>query len=148
MLQTWETANETFRIRIIEYDEKGAAVTGTYYVFESAKVNSNGWHEIMTLRHDDRPGIPSGNVRFVNQRIGYLFMGWMYAVTTDGGMTWAVRDITKEVSDNELGRSGTIQDVQITPDGRGTILITRDHSEPGPPPELRTTDYGRHWSSQ
>jgi hypothetical protein len=77
LIDLWQTNNEALKIRVSEYDEKGAIVSGAYYVFESALVESNNWHEIMTFRHDDRVGIPKDRVRFVSNKIGYVYMGWM-----------------------------------------------------------------------
>lgn len=69
------------------YEEKGANVNGAYYLFEATPAGSDQWREIMTFRHDDDPKISADQVRYVNDNIGYVFMGWMYAVTTDAGRT-------------------------------------------------------------
>src|SRR2546427_11387216 len=82
---SYETSSKAFRVRIVAYHEAALipVTAGAYYVFQTGA--SEGWREIMTFRHDDPVEIPRGQIRFVGDRIGYAFMGWMYAVTTDGG---------------------------------------------------------------
>src|SRR5205809_6977236 len=87
--ETWETTNGSFRIRVDRHNEEnGGFVPGAYYVFRSAPVGSEAWRDIMTFRHDDPNPIPRDQVRFLNDRVGFVFMGWMYAVTSDSGATW------------------------------------------------------------
>ena len=119
-IETWETTNNSFKIRITVFDERGVWVglAHSYYVFESASVNSDIWREFMMLRHDDRPKIPKDQVRFVNESIGYVFMEWMYGVTTDGGKSWSIWDLKGDMSDPHLS-FGAIKDVRIERDGTG-----------------------------
>jgi hypothetical protein len=122
-LEAWLTENKAFRIRVTSYEEKDANVSGTYYIFESTSKRSTAWHEIMTLRHDDRPDLPKDQIRFLNDETGYLFMEWMYAVTTDGGNSWSVWDATRDVPDWQWSKYGVIRDVRIELDGSGTMLL-------------------------
>ena len=144
-LETWLTENKAFRIRVTSYEEKGANVSGTYYVFESTSKGSNSWHEIMTLRHDDRPDLPKHQMRFLNDETAYLFMEWMYAVTTDGGNSWSVWDATKDVGDWQWSKYGVISDVRIEPDGTGKMALNPIADSNRRVPDFRTTDFGRHW---
>ena len=95
--ESWETSNQTFKLRVDRHAEEGGfgPVAGAYYVFRSASSGPNAWHDIMTFRHDDPVPIPRNQVRFMNDRVGYVFMGWMYAVSTDGGATWFVWNAKK-----------------------------------------------------
>jgi hypothetical protein len=52
----------------------------------------------MIVRQDDDPKIPVDQVRYVGD-IGYVFMGFMYAVTTDAGKTWSVWSAEKDLPD-------------------------------------------------
>ncbi|MBA2340615.1 MAG: hypothetical protein H0V88_09480 [Pyrinomonadaceae bacterium] len=80
-LETWETTNTPFKIRVDRHAEaNGGFVPGAYYVFQSAAADSDQWHEIMTFRHDDPVDIPREQVRFANDRVAYVFMGWMGVV--------------------------------------------------------------------
>jgi hypothetical protein len=141
-LETWLRENKAFRIRVTSYEEEDANVSGTYYVFESTSKGSAAWHEIMTLRHDDRPDLPKNQIRFLNE---YLFMEWMYVVTTDGGNSWSVWDATRDVPDWEWSKNGIIRDVRIEPDGSGVMLLTAIADPNSKSPTFRSHDFGRHW---
>jgi len=145
VLEKWQTENKNFKIRVTSYEEKGANVNGAYNVFESAAGSSNAWHEIVTFRHDDQPRIPADQVRFVNDQIGYLFMGWIYAVTTDNGVSWSVWDATKHLPNWQCCNYGLIRDVRIAEDGNGVMQLNPIQNRRGEVPELRTNDYGKHW---
>src|ERR1051326_3412453 len=113
LITRWETANQTFRIRVSEYAERGPMPTpsGAYYVFESAPLHSGDWNHITTFRHDDQIGIPRDQVRFVHDNIGYVFMGWMYAVTMDGGATWHVWNAEADLPNWQCCNHGLIKEI-------------------------------------
>jgi hypothetical protein len=144
--ESWETTNQTFKVRVDRHAEKnGGFVPGAYYVFRSAPSASNDWREIMTFRHDDPNPIPRDQVRFVNDRVGYVFMGWMYAVTLDGGGTWSVWNADTELPKWECCPYGLIGDVNIEPDGTGTMILHPIPKRQGEVPRLHTKDFGQHW---
>lgn len=145
ILEKWQTENRTINIRVTSYAETGANVNGAYYQFESAAPRSNDWREIVTFRHDDQPEIPRDQVRFVNDRIGYLFMGWVYAVTTDGGVTWSLWDAKRDLPTWVCCNYRLIRDVKISEDGNGSMRLNPIENRSGEVPELHTDDYGRHW---
>jgi hypothetical protein len=140
----WETANQSFKIRVTEYAEKNPVVlTHFFYVFEVFPAGSDGWHKITAVRTDDDIPIPRESVRFVNVKTGYFFMSSKYAVTTDTGHTWTVLDAEKDLPDWQT--NGTyIKEVQIAPDGSGTMTLPPFAGRKGY--ILKTTDYGQHWS--
>lgn len=146
LISQWETNNNVFKIRVSEYEEKGAFLAGAYYVFESSPLNSDSWQQIMTFRHDDRVGIAKDQTRFVGERVGYTFMGWMCAVTKDGGRSWTVWDAKKDLPDWQCCNYGLIADLSIALDGKGVMRLKPILQRRGEVPELRTTDFGQHWS--
>jgi len=148
VLEKWQTEGKTFKIRVTSYEETGANVNGAYYQFESAAPGSNDWREIVTFRHDDQPKIPGDQVRFVNDRIGYLFMGWVYAVTTDGGANWSTWNATHDLPNWQCCNYQLIRDVQLATDGSGTMTLNPIPQRQGEVPRLRTRDYGRHWTAE
>src|SRR5260370_12601721 len=88
LAESWETSNQLFRVRVDRhYEENGGFVPGPYYVFRAAPTRSDAWHDFMTFRHDDPVPIPHDRLRFVNDRIAFGFMGWVYALTTDSDAT-------------------------------------------------------------
>ncbi len=145
VMETWEAANESVKIQIIARHEKNNFLEGGYYTFRSARVGSDIWQEIMTFRHDDPVAIPTDQVHFVNDQIAFGFMGWMYAVTTDGGKSWSVWDAKKDLPNWECCNYGLIKQVNVHPEGRGTMIFSVIDPGRGEVPELQTTDYGRHW---
>jgi hypothetical protein len=145
MIEQWHSDNKNFRVRVTAYEEKGANVNGAYYLFEATPAGSDQWREIMTFRHDDDPKIPADQVRYVNDSIGYVFMGWMYAVTTDAGRTWSVWSAERDLPDWQCCNYKLISDVTIGSDGRGVMRFNPIDGRRGEIAELRTNDYGRHW---
>lgn len=145
IIEKWQTENKKFKIRVTAYEEKGANVNGAYYVFESGRVGTSAWHEILTFRHDDQPKIPTSQVRFVDDQLGYFFMGWVYAVTTDGGITWSVWDAAKDLSNWQCCNYQLIQNAEISQDGTGSMKLKPIENRRGEVPELHTVDYGKHW---
>jgi hypothetical protein len=98
IIEAWETTNSTFKVSVTAYaEENGSFVPGAYYDFRSAPSRSERWQEIFTFRHDDLVPIPKQQVHFVNDKIGYVFMSWMYAITTDGGSNWSVWSAEKDL---------------------------------------------------
>lgn len=145
--EAWETANTTFKVRVRRYEEQnGGFVGGGYYVFESAQLGSDNWGKIMTFRHDDPVPIPREQVRFVNDRIAYAFMGWMYAVTTDAGTGWSVWNAEADLPKWQCCNYALIQNVSVESDGTGLMTLNPIPQRPGEVPELLSTDYGKHWN--
>jgi hypothetical protein len=99
----------------------------------------------MTFRHDDPIPIRRNQVRFVNDRVAFAYMGWMCAATADGGATWSVWDArtdSKWCCSYEL-----ITDVRLESDGTGTMTLNPVQNPTGEKPELHTKDFGRHWTA-
>jgi len=147
LAESWETSNQLFRVRVDRhYEENGGFVPGAYYVFRSAPTGSDAWHDFMTFRHDDPVPIPNDQVRFVNDRIGFVFMGWMYAVTTDSGATWSVWDSNIDLPKWQCCNYRLIKDIHPEPNGEGTMTLAPIPDRGGEVPQLHTEDFGRHWS--
>jgi hypothetical protein len=146
IIESCELDNKSFRVSVVAYaEENGGFVPGAYYVFRSSRLRSDTWREIMTVRHDDPDPIPRDQIRFLNEQIGYVFMVYKYAVTTDAGENWFVWDITKEFPDWRQNRA-YIKDVRIESAGSGTMTLI-PVLQPHGALELHTSDYGRHWGS-
>lgn len=144
-VETWETTNMPFSIRIDKYAEKNSFVPGAYYVFQSAASGSNQWREIMAFRHDDPVDIPREQVRFANDRVAYVSMGWMYAVTTDGGNSWRVSEMGNFLPSGERCFYGCIEDLRIDENGSGEVRLNIIGSPQDRLKVLETNDFGRSW---
>lgn len=146
--ERWQTGNGVFNIRIDQRAEDLwlFGLPGAYYVFQSS--HSEGpWREVMTFRHDDPVPIPRENIRFVNDRIAFVFMGWMFAITTDGGNKWSTWNAQTDLPKWDCCNYRLIKDVNILPSGTGTMTLEVIEDRSGEEvPLLKTTDFGRHWA--
>lgn len=145
IVETLETQNTPFRIRINKHIERGgfmAALNGAYYVFQSAASGSDQWQDITTYRFDDPIDIPRNQVRFANEQVGYVFMFDMYAVTQDGGASWKISDIDNYLPKDE--KCGSIEDLRIDANGVGEVKL-KCYAKKDSFKVLETTDFGRRW---
>jgi len=144
--ERWEASNRSFKIRVTAYaEDNGGFVAGAYYLFESAPIGSTNWREVMTFRHDDPIPIPRDQVRFLGDQIGYVFMGWKYAVTTNAGKDWSVWTAERDLPNWQCCNYRLIRNVTMAGDGKGIMQLNPIQDRRGEIPELRTNDYGRHW---
>jgi len=102
-----EIKSARFSVRITHYAEEGGFLPGAYYRFESSAIGMDSWEEITTFRMDDTIDMPCEQIRFVNEEIGYVFLGWIYAVTTDGGQTWSVWNAERDFTGRHAVHNGT-----------------------------------------
>jgi hypothetical protein len=144
--ESWQTSNHTFKLRVDRHSEENAFLAGAYYVFQSAPAGSDSWQKVMIFRHDDPNPIARDQVRFVNDQVAFVFMGWMYAVTTDAGNSWSVWNGEKELPKGYGCNYRLIRSVNIDMDGAGTMILNPIPQRQGELPELHTTDFGRHWN--
>ncbi len=146
--ESWETSNQTFKLRINRHSEENAFLGGAYYVFQSASIGSDNWREIFTARHDDPNPIPRENLQFVNPQIAFVFFGPKYAATTDGGRSWMVWnawEANESMQFEKYRLYPSIEAVSVESDGRGKMRLFSTTDKPVNQPELRTIDYGRSW---
>ncbi|MDQ3749424.1 MAG: hypothetical protein M3367_10505 [Acidobacteriota bacterium] len=143
-LETWESTNTPFKIRIDRHAQANGNyfVPGAYYVFQSAASGSDQWQEITTFRFDDPIDIPRNQVRFANEKVAYVFMIDMYAVTQDGGASWKISDIDNYLSKDE--KCGSIEDLRIDANGVGEVKL-KCYAKQDSFKMLETTDFGRRW---
>jgi hypothetical protein len=90
--------------------------------------------------------IARDQVRFVNAQVGYAFMGWMYAVTTDGGRNWSVWNAEKDLPKWDCCNYRLISAVNIDVNGSGTMILNPIPQRQGEVRQLHTKDFGHHWN--
>jgi len=138
------TSNDKFRIRVQMFPEEGVGfVLGGYYVFQSADMDSDNWTDIVTYKQDDPDPIACDRIRFLGDKVAYVFMGQMFAVTSNGGGAWKVWDIRTDP--NWRDRRPGIEAIQLWEGGVGTMtlrIVGDKHTI------LRTSDYGYHWKEE
>ncbi len=126
-----EIPGPEFAVRISAFpEENGGPVAGAYYRFESLPSSSKNWVTSMEFRHDDPVPIPRENVRFMPPKSAYVFMGWKYAVTTDGGEHWRLWNAETDLAGWRCCNYGLIQQVELEQNGAGKM---RPEPNPGPP---------------
>lgn len=141
VIDQWGATNGNINIRVKAYAEQGGwGPSGAYYVFESARHGSGNWQEIMTFRHDDPLPVPREQIRFVSDSSAFVFIGWMYGVTSDGGASWSIWSGQEHIPEYNYA---LIESVRLVSTGEGTMKL--DTSRANKVPELSTTDFGRHW---
>jgi hypothetical protein len=143
-----EIPGATFTVRISAFpEEHGGFVSGAYYRFESLPSGGKSWVPAMEFRHDDPVPIPRQNVRFLSPRCAFVFMGWKYAVTTDGGNHWQVWNAEKDLVGWRYANYELIQGVELEPNGAGKMFLRPIPGRRGEVPELVTADFGWHWTA-
>ncbi len=146
--ERWETGNGKFNIRVTAYAEgNGGFIAGAYFVFESSISDDKNWQQIFEFRHDDPIPIPRNQVRFIDEQTGYIFMSYIYAVTTDSGKTWSVWDIRRDLPRGDKRRAA-IKEITLKLNGLGVMELKPFDGWQTQSPKLHTTDFGVHWAEQ
>jgi len=99
----------------------------------------------MTVHLDDPDPIPSGNVRFVNDKVAYVFLYDKLAVTVDGGLSWSSWSLGQTNPEWKPKRA-IIRDVILSGDGSGRMEIEVFTSSAEI--TLQTHDFGKTWVQQ
>jgi hypothetical protein len=142
-----EIPGPAFTIRISAFPENnGGFVPGAYYRFEARPSDSKGWVTAMEFRHDDPVPIPKQNIKFLTSEIAFVFMGWRYSVTTDGGKNWHLWSAETDLTGWKCCNYGLINAVELSQSGKGKMTLNPIEGRAGEVPELVTSDFGRHWT--
>jgi hypothetical protein len=136
---------KTFKVRVTQLKENFGLPEGALFLFESAPINSSHWRKITTFRHDDPIAIPHDQIQFVNENVAYFFIGWIFGVTKDGGVTWKVWNAKMNLPNWECCNYRLISSVSFQPDGRGTMRLNPIEGRRGEVPQLKTSNFGETW---
>ena len=143
ILSTEQKENTSFSVKVTAVRERrffGQLLAGASYIFEVKNKAEQGWRRFMVVNHDDPIPIDKNSIVLVNESIGYVFMVKIFAVTTDGGLTWSIWNINK-VNDLKDDLSCRIQTIKIVENGTGSLDIKCSKAER----VLSTNDYGVTW---
>lgn len=145
--EVFEKQNGHLAIRVkASIEKENWAGAGADYIFESTATGSGDWKIIMVFHHDDPVKIPTEQIRFLSDdKTAFVFMGWVFAITTDGGNLWSVWDARKDLPGWQCCNYGLIRDVEIRFDGSGTMLCNPIPGRSGEVSKLQTMDFGRSW---
>ena len=143
--ETWRTSNGRMTIEVTAFSEQYTVLGGVYYVFEVVGRKGGSRREIMEVCRDDPHKINREGVVFVDDETAYIYAGWKYGVTTDGGENWTVWDASKWVSNWQCCNEGFINKVEINSDGTGKMETDRMPRSGDKKWPWKTNDYGRKW---
>jgi hypothetical protein len=149
-LETQEVLGPMDKVVVTAYDIYNVEPTGRYYTFtyRTARDNYQYGRIIFNFRQDVTVPPPVNQVRFVNDEVVYVYMGWMFSVTTDAGKTWRLWDAEKNLPGWNCCDPGLIKEVAISPQGTGSMTLRPDPANPEKLLYLRTSDFGQHWVDQ
>lgn len=144
--ETFETANNTFKVRMTALNEEDVYMPGAYLVYESAPIDSDKWREFLAYRTDDAIPIPRERFRFLNEQTAYVCLWYDFAVTLDGGRTWKTWKPLFPQSNGEL-LYWTITEVSVEADGTGQAKIESydEQKRDRVALDIRTEDFGQSW---
>jgi hypothetical protein len=145
--ETWETANNNFKVKITALHEEGVYLGGAYFVCESAPIESNQWREFKAFRVDDPNPIPHQRFHFVSEQTAYIYMADDFVVTVDGGQTWKVWRPLLPQPDGKLVYWGFVE-ATVETDGNGRAKLWRydEQVKDRVEIEIRTNNFGQTWS--
>jgi hypothetical protein len=138
----FEGSNLNIRVEARHQQGLFLFVPGAYYDYEAKSKDSDVWKPIFTILFDDPVEIPKDQIKEIKEQVVYLFIGWIYSVTTDGGKTWHTWNGSPKWAQYTGSRYGFIDEIQMDPNGLGVMSI-RDGQ--GDLTELNTKDFGKTW---
>jgi len=125
------------------YQEGGLLpLFNAYHDYYVKTDESDHWRLILTLIWDDPLKIPEDQIRNVSDDVTYLFIGWMYAVTTDGGESWETWNGNPKVAQLMGTGYGFIDEIQMDANGLGVMSVVNGQGELT---ELHTNNFGKTW---
>ena len=146
---TWETANETFKVRMRAYYEVGIYMPGAFYTCESAPVGSNEWREFKDFRGDDAVPLSRLNqrFRFVNDQTAYFYTADDFLVTLDGGRNWSAWRPPTLAQPNGDRVYWAIKEAYVEADGTGKAKLWNydENINDRVWLDVLTKDYGQSW---
>src|SRR5262245_51359833 len=148
-LETQEVIGPTDKITVTAYNIYNVDPLGRYYTFSyhTAKDNYQYGRIIFNFRQDEAILPPINQVRFITDAVVYVYMGWMFSVTTDAGKTWRLWDAEKVLPGWKCCDPLLIRDVSISTQGSGTMTLRPEPRQPEKLLYLHTNDFGRHWAA-
>ena len=145
----FEGKNVIIRANAYKEDFHGAfALSGGIHTFEARPRMAAQWTTLFECRHAAPIPIHECHGDFVADDIAFLYMRWVFYLTTDGGRSWSSWCPSKDLPDwsGEAGAHASgIAEVKIAPDGTGTMLLQDEDKDIRA--LLKTRDWGHTWSA-
>lgn len=138
----FQGSNVTIKIEARHEEALLLWLPGAYYDYYCKGNGSDIWQPIFTFYFDSAMKIPKEQIKEINEKVSYIFIGWMYSVTTDAGKTWCTWNGNPERAQYTGSGYGFIDDIRMNANGLGVMSI-RDLQ--GDLTELHTKDFGKTW---
>ena len=146
LMDSKEINQNGVQIRILKYDGVPPLNFGIHdacYVFQSRN-HEQAWKEFLRFRHDDPIPIPVEQVQVFGPGKALVYIGWMVAVTLDGGATWKVWNAERDLTSWKCCHFRFIKRISMQPNGYGEMTFNRIDRQ-SEFPLMTTADYGLHW---
>lgn len=136
------------KITLEAYDIYNVEPKGRYYTFTVPRMigDYRSTSIVFNILPDKPVEFNRKLVQIFNDRIAYVYLGWMYSVTLDGGRTWHLWDGERKLPEWECCDPGLIQEVSISDQGTGIMTLRPDPKKPESLIRLKTSDFGQHWA--
>lgn len=147
IFETYIFEADHFKIKVEASHQEGPflIVPGAYYDYAVKTGDLDGWRPILTFLFDDPVAIPKNQIKIISDQVAYLYVGWMYSVTTDGGKSWKTWDGNPKTAQYLDRGYGFIREIHMNSSGEGTMHLL---NKKGGLSELSTKDYGKTWYEQ
>lgn len=129
------------------YDIYNVEPSGRYHTFNITR-QINGRERTRIIFHilpGEEESNNTGRVKLLNDKVAYVCLGWRYSVTLDGGQTWHLWDVERDLLSWNCCDAGLIKDVQISTRGEGVMTLRPIPNGKNDSLLLRTQDFGEHW---
>jgi hypothetical protein len=144
-LEEWNSGKK-IDVKCWSFTDKTVKPDGVYYSFGIKDKEIKDWVSLITVLYDSKIKLPYRNVTYVNDQIVYMYLGWMFVVTTDGGVTWSKWNAEDSLPTWICCDSNFINDVKINKDGTGVMKLKKKSDATNQfPSKLNTKDYGITW---
>jgi hypothetical protein len=133
---------DELRVQVLAYSEEGV-MGGTRLFFMASTDGGRRWNQAMHFRFDDPIAPPCQNSGQLDGQTAWLWMGWQYAITQDGGRTWDLWELDETWANWKCCDYGPIKDIRFRDNLHGEMTLSpRRGSEA---PLLETRDGGLTW---
>ena len=137
------------KITLTAYDIYNVEPSGRYYTFTVPR--KIGDYEttsiIFNILLEEAVPFNPNQVKILSDKIAYVYMGWIYSVTLDGGRAWHLWDAERNLPEWKCCDAGLIRDISISDHGNGIMTLRPDPTKPESLVYLRTDDFGQRWKN-
>ncbi len=147
LVDSWQTTILGVDTRIAGYELENVEPEGTYHSLECRDPDSGYWESIMSsvaVKGTDIAPITKNRIRIAGLDVIYVFLGSMFAMTDNKGVSWRVWDAERDIPCQERWTAAMIRDVQIEQKGVGIMEVQL--AGQSDTIELHTSDFGAHWA--